>query len=300
MSRLVWDRSLSIGCRICWRMICTKHEMSIQKRYSHSSVLSNVIVGIILWPVMSRVFSFDYHVACRLYREMTRPHSRDLIFRAKNSWSQSCGTRTASILLKDSQMTSKRRALILWQISLLHLNKRCLLEERRWIRNDLWFILTIAQFMQVGLQQIGSKNIAWAIGHTHPIRLIWPRVTSAFFYRKRKTWMDSGGRRGPVFSSTCKRFWELSIKKDWIAYFGLWGGGFKTWAKGMEITSDDKYFSCILVLNESALRAQGSCDFIHKNEERRLPRVAFRDVRAAEGSRANLFFGSSASNHISE
>jgi hypothetical protein len=47
------------------------------------------------------------------------------------------------------------------------LNKKSFLEEGRRIRNDLWFILTIAQFTQVRLQEIGSKNMACATCHIH-------------------------------------------------------------------------------------------------------------------------------------
>jgi hypothetical protein len=43
-----------------------------------------------------------------------------------------------------------------------------LLEEGNRIRNDLWFISTIAQFTQVKLQQIGSKNMVCTACHIHP------------------------------------------------------------------------------------------------------------------------------------
>jgi hypothetical protein len=48
------------------------------------------------------------------------------------------------------------------------LKKRSFLEEARRIRNYLWFISSIAQFTQVGVQQIGLKNTALAAWHTHP------------------------------------------------------------------------------------------------------------------------------------
>jgi hypothetical protein len=36
----------------------------------------------------------------------------------------------------------------------------------------LWFISIIAQSTQVGLEEIGSKNMTCAACHSHPIRLI--------------------------------------------------------------------------------------------------------------------------------
>jgi hypothetical protein len=48
------------------------------------------------------------------------------------------------------------------------LNKRSFFEQERCITNDLSFIETIAQFTQVGLQQIGSKNKPCAPCRTHP------------------------------------------------------------------------------------------------------------------------------------
>jgi hypothetical protein len=50
----------------------------------------------------------------------------------------------------------------------------------RRIRNDLWFISTIAEFTQVKLQQIGSKNMACAACHTHPPYS--PDLASSDFY----------------------------------------------------------------------------------------------------------------------
>jgi hypothetical protein len=70
----------------------------------------------------------------------------------------------------------------LWQTHSFHLNKWFFLEEGCFIRNDLWFILTIAQFTQVELQQIGSKNMACTESHTHSSYLSnLPPVTSICF-----------------------------------------------------------------------------------------------------------------------
>jgi hypothetical protein len=84
MTLLASDRSICIECRICWRMICMKNERNMQQRCCHSCMLPNVTADIILWPVMSRDFSWIYHhVACRLCRKIMWSQSRDLIFRAK-------------------------------------------------------------------------------------------------------------------------------------------------------------------------------------------------------------------------
>jgi hypothetical protein len=50
----------------------------------HSCMMPNVMVGIILWLVMSHGFSsIHHHVACRLCREMMWSQNWDLIFGAK-------------------------------------------------------------------------------------------------------------------------------------------------------------------------------------------------------------------------
>jgi hypothetical protein len=48
------------------------------------------------------------------------------------------------------------------------LNKWSFLDDGRRIKKDCWFISTIAQFTQVGLQQIGLKNTTFAACQTHP------------------------------------------------------------------------------------------------------------------------------------
>jgi hypothetical protein len=139
-----------------------------------------------------------------------------MIFRAKNSCLRWHRIRAASILSTDSQMIRKWTAPILWQIYLFHLNKRSFLEEGHHIINDLWFILTIAQFIQVGLQQIGLKNMAFSACHTHPICLIWPLVTSTCFLQWKK---NTNGFRW----LTRTNFWVLvrdfegyrSIRIEW-------------------------------------------------------------------------------------
>jgi hypothetical protein len=119
----------------------------MQKRCCHSYMLPNVIAGIILWPVMSRDFSWiHHHVACELCWEITWSQSRDMIFRVNNSYLRLYGTRAASMLSTDFQMISKWTPTILWQIYSFHLNQRSFLDEGRHIRNNSWFILTIARF----------------------------------------------------------------------------------------------------------------------------------------------------------
>jgi hypothetical protein len=84
MTLFVSDCSIYIECYICWRMICAENERSMQKQCCHSYILPNVIVGIILWPVMSRDFYWIYHhVAYKLCREMMWSQSRDLILKTK-------------------------------------------------------------------------------------------------------------------------------------------------------------------------------------------------------------------------
>jgi hypothetical protein len=159
MTLLASDRFIYIGCHICWRTICAKSEKNMRKRYCHSYMLVNVIIGIRLWPVMSYGFSWmHYHIACGLCREMTWPQSRNMIFRAKESYLQSCEIRAASMLLTYSQIISKWTATILWQIYVFHLKKRSFLDEGRRITNNLWFISTIAQFTQIGLQQVARRT----------------------------------------------------------------------------------------------------------------------------------------------
>jgi hypothetical protein len=114
---------------------------------------------------------------------ITKPR---LDIHSKNSCLQSCGIWAASILSTDSQMIPKWTAIILWQTYSFYLNKQSFFEEGRRIRNDLLFISTIAQFTQIGLQQIGSKNMACAAHYTHPIYLIWPPVISTCFLQWKK------------------------------------------------------------------------------------------------------------------
>jgi hypothetical protein len=94
---------------------------------------------------------------------MTKP-KHDI--QSKHSCLRSYGIRAASMLSTDSQMIAKWTAPILWQIYLFNSNSRSFLEEGRRIENDLWFILTIAQFIQVGLQQISLMNSIGCIPHS--------------------------------------------------------------------------------------------------------------------------------------
>jgi hypothetical protein len=146
MTILASDRSICIGCQICWCMICSKTEKNMQKWYYHSCMLPDIIASIILWLVMNHGFSWIYHhIACGLCREITWSQSRDLIFKANNSCFWSCEIRAASMLSTDSQIISKWTTAIFWQIYSFDLNTQSFLEEGRRIRNDLWFISTIVQ-----------------------------------------------------------------------------------------------------------------------------------------------------------
>jgi hypothetical protein len=105
---------------------------------------------------------------------------------------RSCGTRAASMLSTDSQMIWKWTAIILWQTYSFYLNKWFFFEGGRRISNDIWFILTIVQFTQIGLQQIGLKNMAYSACYIHlsySPHLV--SVTSTRFLQ----WKNSNGLR---------------------------------------------------------------------------------------------------------
>jgi hypothetical protein len=151
-----------------------KNERNMREVCCHSCVLPNVTAGIILWLVMSHVFSWIYHhVTCGLCREMMRSQNRDLIFRANNLCLQSYGIRAFSMLSTDSQMIAKWTAIILEQLDLFYSNRRSFLEEARRIKNNLWFSSINAQYPEVGFQVISSKNITGGVCHTHSICLIY-------------------------------------------------------------------------------------------------------------------------------
>jgi hypothetical protein len=48
------------------------------------------------------------------------------------------------------------------------------------MKDDLWFISTVALFTQAGFQQIGLKNIIFSACHTHPPYL--PDLAPSDFY----------------------------------------------------------------------------------------------------------------------
>jgi hypothetical protein len=54
------------------------------------------------------------------------------------------------------------------------------------MKDDIWFISTIALFIQVGFQQIGLKNTIFSACHAHRIHLIWPLVTPTCFLQSKK------------------------------------------------------------------------------------------------------------------
>jgi hypothetical protein len=153
MNPLASNHSICIRCRICWQTIYAENERSMQELHCHSCIQSNVMAGVILWLVMSHGFSSIHHyVAGGLCREMIWSQNRDMILRAKDSSLRSYGIQAASMLSTDPQIRLKWTATILWQIHLFHLNKRSFSNEVHHTRNNLWFILTIAQFIKVGLQ----------------------------------------------------------------------------------------------------------------------------------------------------
>jgi hypothetical protein len=68
-----------------WTDALRENEKSMQKRYWRSCMLSNVIVGIVVWLAMNRGFSSIHrHVACGLCRKTMWSQNRNMIFRAKD------------------------------------------------------------------------------------------------------------------------------------------------------------------------------------------------------------------------
>jgi hypothetical protein len=150
-------------------------------------MLPSVMACIILWLVMSPDFSLIYHhVGCGLCREMMWPQNWDSTFRAKSVCSRLCGIRLGSILSTDFQMIPKWIATISWQMYLFPSNKWSFLEEGNRMKNDWWFLSTIALLTQGGVQQIGSKNMAFTACQTNMIHLIWPLVTCTCFLQSKK------------------------------------------------------------------------------------------------------------------
>jgi hypothetical protein len=131
-----------------------------------------------------------YHVGCGLCREMMWLQNRDSKFRAKSLCSRLYGIRLGCPLSTDFQMIPKWIATILWQIYLFPSNKWFFLAKGHRMKNDWWFLSTIALFTQVGVQQIGSKNMAFTACQTNSIHLIWLLVTCTCFLPSKK---DSNG-----------------------------------------------------------------------------------------------------------
>jgi hypothetical protein len=159
---------------------------------------------------------------CRLCREMTLSQSRDLTFRAKMLVHNHMEPEWPRYCRETSKWYPEWTVSILWGISSFHLNKRSFLEEGRCIRNDLWFISTIAQFGHVGLQQIGSKNMACIACHTHSISLIWAPVTSihlAGFLFNHIAHSVKSSRRSPVYPRIRKLRYDFSISYRYMQMF---------------------------------------------------------------------------------
>jgi hypothetical protein len=175
MNLLGSNRFIYIGFRISWQMIYGKNERSMQGPCCHSCMLPNGTTSIILWLVMSHGFSsIHYHIACVRYREMMWSQNRDMIFRAKSLCLRLYGIPAASMLSTDSQIISKWTASISRQIYLFRSNNRSFLEEGRCMKDDLWFISTIALFTQVDL-----NRLAWRTQYSPyatPTVFTWPSL----------------------------------------------------------------------------------------------------------------------------
>jgi hypothetical protein len=151
MIPLVSDRSICIGCYMCWQSGWARNEWSMRRPRCSSCMLPNEIVGIISWLVMSCGF-LGYITMSHMYSvERWRNHKAETSYPEQNSCSWSYRIRTASMLSTSSQIIPKWTTFILWQRSKVFLNKRSFLEEGRRIRNDLCFMSTIIRFTQVGV-----------------------------------------------------------------------------------------------------------------------------------------------------
>jgi hypothetical protein len=123
-----------------------------------------------------------------LHKEKTFTRSQVQIQRFRSSEICSYSADYEGLLVDSNPPDSDADAQVSWDTPyLFHLQKRYFFEEARRIRNNLWFISTIAQFTQVGLQQIGSKNMACAACHTHLICLIWHPMTFICFIEWNKS-----------------------------------------------------------------------------------------------------------------
>jgi hypothetical protein len=169
---LASDRSICIECHVRWQWLREK-QMEYAQTMLHSCMLPNEIVDITSWLMISRCFFCRYrHVAYRLCRDMTWWQNRDMTSRTKTSCSRLYRNRMASMLSTSSQMMPKWAAAILWQKFYVRLNMWFLFEEGRRIRKDLRLMPILAQFTQVGLSHLGSKNKISAAFHTHSVCLI--------------------------------------------------------------------------------------------------------------------------------
>jgi hypothetical protein len=131
-------------------------------------------------------------------REMMWLQNRNSKSRAKTVCSWLYGIRLGSMLSTDFQMIAKWIATISWQIYLFLWNKWSFLEEVNRMKNNWWFRSTIALFTQVGVQQIGSKNMIFTACQTNTIHIIWLLVTCTCFLQSKKTRTDSPGWWGSV------------------------------------------------------------------------------------------------------
>jgi hypothetical protein len=142
------------------------------------------------------------------------PQKRDSKFRGKRLCSWLYGIRLGSMLSTDFQMMRKSIATISWQIYLFPSHKWSFLEDRHYMKNDWWFLSIIALFAQVGVQQIGSKNMAFTACQTNSIHIIWPLVTYTCFLQSKKNSNRFIWLTRTSFLGACHGFWGVWINTN--------------------------------------------------------------------------------------
>jgi hypothetical protein len=209
-----------------------ENERSMQKRCCYACMLPNVIVGIILWLVISLGFSWiHHHIACGLCREVTWLQSRDLIFRAK---------------IHVYNHVEPERLLCCRQTSKWYQN-----EQRLFCDKDTYSIWTSDLSSRKGAVSETTCDSSWQSlssyksGFNRLARRTWHAphatchmphslyssdlapVTSTYFLQWKK---NSNGFKWLTRTnclSECKRLWGVLIKENWMAYFRLGCNGFK-------------------------------------------------------------------------
>jgi hypothetical protein len=145
INTLILNCSICIGFRMYWQTSCARNERNLQRRYYHFFTLPNEMTDVTSWPVISHNFSWVHsRIACEFSREMIWSQNWDLTFKAKTSYSLSCGIRAASRLSINFKMILKWTTNTFWHTRQVHFNKRSLLDGEHHLRNTLWFMLITA------------------------------------------------------------------------------------------------------------------------------------------------------------